>query len=755
MANNVGGLSPRELMPQRRQVGAGDTAKDVSFYVNLDTVNAVAGLLGSLVGNEKLAQGDLIPTASALARREAAQQAKEQLIASTLPYVGGTGTLDALEQAYKARGFDLSGSGGAAAPMPAVTPASLPVPPQMPGAPAVSAGLPAPAQDNTMMALNAALGGQGLPAGVEIADASMPLSGYERGIGLSDAAPQLPTERLAAQGVPPEAAPFRGDEEIDVNSLLALAMGSGGRGGVGGTYGTSPVARSTSGALEYYGKSDRTGGKDEAATTARMLLEKHLDSQAQQAKFAQEDKWEGRKLSSAENRFDDELAFKRNEAMTTHMFNVLKELGDAQRSGDKLALDRAQARGTGVATAFGMNQAINKAIQEDGLAPDSPEVANLVAQHNQLAAQWGLPTLVPQEVDTAGWFGFGGGKKTVLVPVSPEQMQGPLAVGGAPVSPLQGLADLLPGLGGARSQAPAANTPAGAQPGGGAAGQPAASPPGQFDVNAALQDLFAPAQAEAVGPQPGGMPAPRPLGQIRDPEFEAKMQGQSEFESIIQDKARKYNLPPELIRAVIAQESRFNPKALSPAGAAGLMQIMPQIAEAYGIGDRYNPNENIEAGARLLREELDRFKDVDLAIAAYNAGSPAVKRAGNKIPEFKETQDYVKRVKAYLGSQGRGTQTMVAAAGASDVPPVDPGKFKRFDSEMQEIQQEIDQASASGRNLAAITQALVRGRKPERALEVLLARGVPQEQAEELVRAAAGKGVPARTIADILQRGVG
>ncbi|MEW6283839.1 MAG: lytic transglycosylase domain-containing protein, partial [Candidatus Eremiobacterota bacterium] len=113
---------------------------------------------------------------------------------------------------------------------------------------------------------------------------------------------------------------------------------------------------------------------------------------------------------------------------------------------------------------------------------------------------------------------------------------------------------------------------------------------------------------------------------------------------LIEAKARKYNLDPWLVRGVIEVESAFKPYAVSRAGAGGLMQLMPTTAYHLGCRDRFDPEQNIEAGARYLRQMMDRFGSWDLAIAAYNAGPGNVERHGG-IPPFAETRAYVVKVK--------------------------------------------------------------------------------------------------------------
>jgi len=118
------------------------------------------------------------------------------------------------------------------------------------------------------------------------------------------------------------------------------------------------------------------------------------------------------------------------------------------------------------------------------------------------------------------------------------------------------------------------------------------------------------------------------------------------FDLLILRSARKHRLEPALVKAIIAAESNFEAKALSPVGAQGLMQLMPRTARALGVSNPFHPGENVEGGSRYLRGMLDRFGDLRRALAAYNAGPEAVDRYRG-VPPFPETLDYVARVLTY------------------------------------------------------------------------------------------------------------
>ena|SRR5215208_1305474 len=134
------------------------------------------------------------------------------------------------------------------------------------------------------------------------------------------------------------------------------------------------------------------------------------------------------------------------------------------------------------------------------------------------------------------------------------------------------------------------------------------------------------------------------------------------FDELIRSTSGRYNVDPDLIRAVIKTESDFNSNARSNKGAMGLMQLMPDTARLHNVSDAYDPNENIDGGVRHLRMLLERYQgDLELSLAAYNAGAGAVEKHGG-IPPYNETREYVRKVlRLYDGFRGNSLNSLQQA----------------------------------------------------------------------------------------------
>ena len=127
------------------------------------------------------------------------------------------------------------------------------------------------------------------------------------------------------------------------------------------------------------------------------------------------------------------------------------------------------------------------------------------------------------------------------------------------------------------------------------------------------------------------------------------------YDAIIREAAAIHGVSATLIRSVVQAESSFEPSALSRAGAMGLMQLMPDTAEAFGVVNAFDPRENIMAGTRLLKELLTQYRgSIPLTLAGYNAGSGVVARYGGRVPPFKETKNYVKRITSLIADANNG-----------------------------------------------------------------------------------------------------
>jgi len=156
----------------------------------------------------------------------------------------------------------------------------------------------------------------------------------------------------------------------------------------------------------------------------------------------------------------------------------------------------------------------------------------------------------------------------------------------------------------------------------------------------ATPTLLVPGEAPARQDASPNVPSPARAGL-------APRQAPRELAPEIRDAARRHALPEALLTAVVAVESGFDPKAVSPKGAKGLMQLMPATARRFGVRDVFAVRDNLHGGAAYLRVLIDQFdNDIALALAAYNAGEGAVLRAGRRLPDYPETRDYVARVLA-------------------------------------------------------------------------------------------------------------
>jgi soluble lytic murein transglycosylase-like protein len=152
-------------------------------------------------------------------------------------------------------------------------------------------------------------------------------------------------------------------------------------------------------------------------------------------------------------------------------------------------------------------------------------------------------------------------------------------------------------------------------------------------------------QVEVQPAQPQTQPQPQPQDAPANAPTDAEMR---RYAAIIRGACRANGVEGELVHAIIWAESSFNPNAVSPAGAGGLMQLMPETARSYGVRDVFDPEQNIRAGVKIMGQLLAQFDgDVELALAAYNAGPNAVIRAGNRIPAHPETEAYVPKVMDY------------------------------------------------------------------------------------------------------------
>lgn len=151
----------------------------------------------------------------------------------------------------------------------------------------------------------------------------------------------------------------------------------------------------------------------------------------------------------------------------------------------------------------------------------------------------------------------------------------------------------------------------------------------------------------------------------------ASASAENRIDQIVQEAAAKYKVDPLLVHAVISVESNYNSRAVSHAGAQGLMQLMPSTARDLGVRNSFDAEENIRGGVKHLRDLQDKYKDDRLALAAYNAGAGAVNKYG-WIPPYRETQDYVYRVGKKYGEARKASSVnrlqTATASPQSEVP---------------------------------------------------------------------------------------
>lgn len=180
-------------------------------------------------------------------------------------------------------------------------------------------------------------------------------------------------------------------------------------------------------------------------------------------------------------------------------------------------------------------------------------------------------------------------------------------------------------------------------------------------VTGAVQDV-----ATTVASAPSQVAeAPRTLVDIAEQVKQRFFQKEVPFGGIIYDEAKKNDLPPELLAAVVHTESKFVPTAHSSRGAVGLMQLVPRTGRWLGADNLNDPAQNIQAGAKYLRYLTDRFAgDQQMAIAAYNAGEGNVRRF-NGVPPFKETRNYLQRVRTFQHDLGARADSQSDITGAT------------------------------------------------------------------------------------------
>ena len=179
------------------------------------------------------------------------------------------------------------------------------------------------------------------------------------------------------------------------------------------------------------------------------------------------------------------------------------------------------------------------------------------------------------------------------------------------------------------------------------------------------------------------------------------------YQQLVVDKANQYGVDPDLALRVVKHESGFNPNAVSKAGAGGLMQLMPATAKDLGLSeqDRFDPEKNVDAGMRYLSKQIKDFGDVGLGLAAYNAGPGNVRKAGNQIPQFKETQNYVASIIGDKQPRLPQSTIQVDTAKPQEQVQIEPFDSSVYDKQLSRLealrQQELADNKAAREELMA------------------------------------------------------
>ena len=176
-----------------------------------------------------------------------------------------------------------------------------------------------------------------------------------------------------------------------------------------------------------------------------------------------------------------------------------------------------------------------------------------------------------------------------------------------------------------------------------------------------------------------------------------------QYQSVISGQARIQGLSKPLILAIIKTESNFNPRAVSPKGARGLMQLMPGTGRRYGVSNPFDPKQNIRAGTAYLGDMMKRFKNMDLALAAYNAGPGAVEKYGG-IPPYDETRRYIRKVHHYYRRySGKGGLLDLRGATAdfdTGIRSLQRGDLFRAEENFLQVVRKYPKSSEANYNLA-------------------------------------------------------